>query len=228
MTRLFGWCLAAVCAAAAALASGDALPGPGASRARALAARPRARCPKSIAARRATTARGNSASGRRRSCPTAAPAPSSRSPPILTSDYNETVVLREFMVLGDVPTARFLPNRENAEVETWTRSEVRTVGGRRVSIFNPSWSGSNIGAFIQNNPFGWDDGGVYWGEFLPGDAVPGSGWASRCASRRGRCRRPPWSRSRPTCSTRRTSSTSCCPTSATGSSATTSASICHG
>jgi len=106
-------------------------------------------------------------------------------PPILTSDYNDTVVLREFMVLGDVPTARFLPNRENAEVETWTRSEVRTVGGRRVSIFNPSWSGSHVGAFMQNNPFGWDDGGVYWGEFLPGDAGPGTGWAItlRIASR---------------------------------------------
>ena len=106
-------------------------------------------------------------------------------PPILTSDYNEVVTLREFMVLGDVATARFLPNWENGEVETWTRTAVRTVAGRRVSIFNPSWSGSQIGAFVAANRFGWDDGGLYCGEFLPGSSEPGTGWAItlRIASR---------------------------------------------
>ena len=173
VTRLLGWSLASVCAALAVLASGaglsaQAVPEPwllapralpesdrcatGDDRARQLGVRPLAFVP----------------DGR--------PGSFVQDPPILTSDYNETVVLREFMVLGDVPTARFLPGWENGEVETWTRSEVRTVGGRRVSIFNPSWSGSQVGAFVADNPFGWDDGSVYWGEFLPGSAVPGTGW----------------------------------------------------
>ena len=31
----------------------------------------------------------------------------------------------------------------------------------------------------------WDDGGIYWGEFLPGAATPGTGWSItlRIASR---------------------------------------------
>ncbi len=165
-----------MCAALAALASGDAL-----------SAQARAVPEQSLVASRALSETDRCATGDDRArqrglrplafVPDGRPGSFIQDPPILTSDYNETVVLREFMVLGDVPTARFLPSRENAEVETWTRSEVRTVGGRRVSIFNPSWSGSQIGAFIQNNPFGWDDGGISWGEFLPGDAVPGAGWA---------------------------------------------------
>jgi hypothetical protein len=110
-------------------------------------------------------------------------------PAILTADYDGAVVLRDFMVFGDVPTARFVPwvdpSVDQPEVETWTRTETRRVGGRTVSIFNPSWSGARIAKFFWSNRWGWDDGGIYWGEFLPGDVQPGSGWGItlRIASR---------------------------------------------
>jgi hypothetical protein len=102
-------------------------------------------------------------------------------PAVLTADYDGTVVLRDFTVLGDVPTARFVPwvdpSIDQPEVETWTRTETRRIDGRTVSIFHPSWSGARIAKFFWSNHWGWDDGGIYWGEFLPGDAAPGSGWS---------------------------------------------------
>jgi hypothetical protein len=110
-------------------------------------------------------------------------------PAVLTADYDGTVTLRDFMVLGDVPVARFLPwvdpSVEQPEVETWTRSETRRIAGRTVSIFNPSWSGARVAKFFWSNRWGWDDGGIYWGEFLPGEAQPGTGWGItlRIASR---------------------------------------------
>ena len=101
-------------------------------------------------------------------------------PAVLTADYDGTVVLRDFEVLGDVPTARFVPwvdpSISQPEIETWTRTGTRTVGGRTVSLFNPSWSGVRVTKFFWSNRWGWDDGGIYWGEFLPGDAQPGTGW----------------------------------------------------
>lgn len=116
-------------------------------------------------------------------------------PAILTTDYDGTVILRDFEVLGDVATARFVPwvdpSISQPEIETWTRVGTRTVGGRLVSLFNPSWSGVDVAKFFRSNRWGWDDGGIYWGEFLPGDAQPGSGWditlriASRALPRAG-------------------------------------------
>jgi hypothetical protein len=110
-------------------------------------------------------------------------------PAILTADYDGAVVLRDFMVFGDVPTARFVPwvdpSVEEPEVETWTRTDLRRFGGRTVSIFTPSWSGARIAKFFYSNRWGWDDGDIYWGEFLPGDVPQGSGLgiALRIASR---------------------------------------------
>ena len=99
---------------------------------------------------------------------------------MLTADYDGAVVLRDFMVLGDVPTARFVPwvdpSVDEPEIETWTRTETRRIDGRTVSIFNPEWSGVRVAKFFWTNRWGWDDGGIYWGEFLPGDAAPGTGW----------------------------------------------------
>jgi hypothetical protein len=104
-------------------------------------------------------------------------------PAVLTADYDGRVTLRDFTVLGDVATARFIPSVDpsvdQAEAETWTRTETRQIAGRTVSIFNPSWSGASIAKFFWSNQWGWDDGGLYWGEFLPGDAPPGSGWGIR-------------------------------------------------
>ena len=100
-------------------------------------------------------------------------------PAVLTADYDGTVTLRDFTVFGDVATARFVPwvspSIGEAEVETWTRTETRRIAGRTVSIFNPSWSGARVAKFFWENRWGWDDGGIYWGEFLPGDAEPGAG-----------------------------------------------------
>jgi hypothetical protein len=111
-------------------------------------------------------------------------------PAVLTSDFEGTVVLRDFTVFGDVPTVRFVPAVDASisapEAETWTRTETRSIGGRTVSIFNPSWSGVRLAKFFSaNQRWGWDDGGIYWGEFLPAGAEPGGGAAItlRIASR---------------------------------------------
>ena len=98
---------------------------------------PCARCPKSIAARRATTARRQLGVRPLAFVPDGRPGSFFvQDPPILTSDYNEAVVLRDFMVLGDVPTARFLPGRENG-------------GGRDVDAHRGAHRGRPAGEHLQ-------------------------------------------------------------------------------
>jgi hypothetical protein len=96
-------------------------------------------------------------------------------PPVLFSDFTGTLVLRDFLVAGDVPTIRFKPDFDGSEVETWQRVATRQVGGRLVSVFEPSWPTSVIDRVLVGARWGWDQMAIYWGELLPGGVEPGSG-----------------------------------------------------
>ena len=46
------------------------------------------------------------------------------------SDYTGPLVLREFLVAGDVPAMRFKPAYDGSDIETWARVGTRQIGGR--------------------------------------------------------------------------------------------------
>jgi hypothetical protein len=95
-------------------------------------------------------------------------------PAVIVGDWT-TITLREFTVLGDVETLRFQLYYENADVETWTRTETRDVAGRVVSVFNPTWPVATLGKVLRFNRWGWDNPRLYWGEVLREGVEPGSG-----------------------------------------------------
>ncbi len=96
-------------------------------------------------------------------------------PPLLFSDYTGTLVLRDFLVAGDVPTIRFKPSYDGSEIETWSRVGTRQIAGRLVSVFEPSWPASAIDRTLTGERWGWDQLGVRWGELLREGEKPGDG-----------------------------------------------------
>src|SRR3954471_4971299 len=63
-------------------------------------------------------------------------------PPLLTPNYAGRVTLRQFSVVGDVPTLEFHrwnPDNAAGDLETWQRVTTRAIGGRLISMFEPSW-----------------------------------------------------------------------------------------
>ena len=91
------------------------------------------------------------------------------------SDYTGPLVLREFLVAGDVPAMRFKPAYDGSDIETWARVGTRQIGGRLVSVFEPSWPGSAIDRTLTGQRWGWDYLGLYWGELLGEGVEPGDG-----------------------------------------------------
>jgi hypothetical protein len=96
-------------------------------------------------------------------------------PALLFSDYTGPLVLRDFLVAGDVPTIRFKPSYDGSEIETWSRVGTRQMGGRLVSVFEPSWPGSTIDRRLTGERWGWDQLGLHWGELLRDGEAPGDG-----------------------------------------------------
>ena len=96
-------------------------------------------------------------------------------PALLFPDFFGTLTLRDFWVAGDVPTIRFKPAFDGAEIESWGRAGTRQINGRLVSVFEPSWPSSVIDRVLTGRRWGWDQLGLYWGELLAGAAEPGSG-----------------------------------------------------
>ena len=98
-------------------------------------------------------------------------------PSILTPDYAGAVTLSNFVVSGDVATLRFASTAPaNAgDIETWTRTETQEIGGRLVSVFNPTWGSDALDRVLRTVQWGWDNPSVSWGQVLPGDAQPGQG-----------------------------------------------------
>src|SRR5204862_224960 len=73
----------------------------------------------------------------RRVLPDATAVSFDQDPVLLTADYSGPVTLRNFLVTGDVETIQFKP--VVGDIETWTRTGVREIGTRRLSVFSPSW-----------------------------------------------------------------------------------------
>ena len=98
------------------------------------------------------------------------------------SDYTGPLVLREFLVAGDVPAMRFKPAYDGSDIETWARVGTRQIGGRLVSVFEPSWPGSAIDRTLTGQRWGWDYLGLYWescsvkASSLGMVTFPGSAW----------------------------------------------------
>jgi hypothetical protein len=96
-------------------------------------------------------------------------------PAVLTADWSFGLTLRDFTVAGDVETLRVRLNYENAEIETFTRTETRDSAGRLVSVCNPTWPVATVGTALRGRTWGWDNPRVYWGEVLPEGVEPGRG-----------------------------------------------------
>lgn len=83
--------------------------------------------------------------------------------------------LRRFLVVGDVERVRFdrWDPEANAYVEeTWTRETTDTVGGRLVSVFEPSWPASIIQTRLGRVRVGLDDPDLFIGYYRgPADHV---------------------------------------------------------
>jgi hypothetical protein len=98
-------------------------------------------------------------------------------PAVLTPDWSGSIALRDFTVVGDVPSIQFEINDENGTIETWQRTATRDSGGRMVSIFNPAWPASMLDKIFAGASWGWDQPRIYWGRVLPNgdpaaDGVP--------------------------------------------------------
>ncbi len=101
-------------------------------------------------------------------------------PSLLTADYRGGVTLRDFLVAGDVPAIRFKPfDPDSTGQETWTRTGVLNIGGRTVSVFNPSWGSDRLSAVMRRTNWGFDYPFVYWGEVLPDGIDVGGGYHVR-------------------------------------------------
>ena len=93
-------------------------------------------------------------------------------PAILWPDREGPIALRTFMVAGDHETVQFSladPAREDGALETWERVGTRSIDGRLVSLFEPSWPDAVLARILTRQYHGFDRPLLYWGAF----AVPG-------------------------------------------------------
>ena len=101
-------------------------------------------------------------------------------PTLVTADYRGAITLRDFLVAGDVPTIRFKPfDPDSTGQETWTRTGVVDIGGRTVSVFNPTWGPDRLSAAMRRTSWGFDYPFIYWGEVLPDGVDVGGGFRVR-------------------------------------------------
>ena len=101
-------------------------------------------------------------------------------PPLLRADHTGEVRFRDFQVVGDFPTVTFElldPTQQTLEgeavykTETWLRTGTRSVGGRVISLFNPSWPNSVWDTFVTRRTIDNAQPQEFWGRYL----VPGTG-----------------------------------------------------
>jgi len=95
-------------------------------------------------------------------------------PPLVFAGASTPLTLRNFSVVGDVPSVTFRRVTREAPdgvVETWARVATRTVSGQIVSLFEPAWSAAEIDQMFSARRYGFDQPFVYWGAF----DVPGGG-----------------------------------------------------
>lgn len=84
-------------------------------------------------------------------------------PPLVPADYSGPIVFRNFEVVGDVDTLEFRRADAASYPEIWRRVTTRSVGGRLVSVFEPTWSARHLDAVMSRSAFGFDGPGLYWG-----------------------------------------------------------------
>jgi hypothetical protein len=96
-------------------------------------------------------------------------------PPLVFANYSGTITLRNFNILGDYSTVQFRrydPNDSSGRLETWTRITSRSVAGRVISIFEPSWPASELATSLSRYRFGIDQPNLFWGTLeLPNSAI---------------------------------------------------------
>jgi hypothetical protein len=87
-------------------------------------------------------------------------------PPLVLPNYSGRVTLRRFSVVGDVPTLdfhRWNPDNPAGDVETWQRTTTRPIGGRLISVFEPSWDATVLDGMLSRARTGYDRPSLYFG-----------------------------------------------------------------
>ena len=100
-------------------------------------------------------------------------------PSVLSPGYAGTITFRDLYVAGDIATISFKPFDPEApadQTDTWTRTGTTTMNGRLVSVFNPSWPASRLGAIMRRAEWGFDYPFIYWGEVIPDGVAIGNGY----------------------------------------------------
>jgi hypothetical protein len=90
-------------------------------------------------------------------------------PPLVFANHSGPITLRDFNVLGDYSTVQFRrydPNDSSGRLETWTRVNSRSVGGRVISIFEPTWPASELAVSLSHYRFGVDQPNLFWGSIV--------------------------------------------------------------
>jgi hypothetical protein len=89
-------------------------------------------------------------------------------PPLLYPDYAGAVTLRRFQVVGDVPTLtfrRYNADNPDGDAEVWTRARTEAIGGRLISVFEPSWDAKFLDKLLTRTRIGYDYPAIYLGFF---------------------------------------------------------------
>lgn len=93
-----------------------------------------------------------------------------QNPRLLRADHAGGLSFDDFLVVGDVATLTFerwstSAGDTGATVqETWRRVGTTTVGGRLISVFNPTWDASRLWDTIASRRRGFDRPRVYFGQ----------------------------------------------------------------
>jgi hypothetical protein len=91
-----------------------------------------------------------------------------QTPAVLRPDHSGTFSIRLQMV-GDLATVRFKrwdPEATTDNIEAWSRTATRTAGGRLISIFEKVYPDTELARILRRESWGFDDGGLYWGQVL--------------------------------------------------------------
>ena len=106
-----------------------------------------------------------------------------QNPRILTPDHAGDFIVA-IQVVGDHATIQFersATDTANSTIEVWGRTSTRTVDGRLISVFEKTYSSSELAGILRRQAWGFDNGGVDWGDVIS----PGSGTRYSLALRIG-------------------------------------------
>jgi hypothetical protein len=93
-------------------------------------------------------------------------------PPLVFASQAGGVTFHDFEVVGDHPTVQFRRSTADGDVlETWRRATSRSVDGRVISIFEPSWTSEQLASALAASEFGFDGPELYWGSYYTARAA---------------------------------------------------------